>query len=115
MKKISEKTKTVKLTKEMLLAPENLLVAVGAVDSLKKQGFPSHVYLNPKDVFKMEKNIYKQLKKQYPNTHEVKLIQSVQMHMLDLGPNELKTVKQGQVLVDVGGIENEKAGARESA
>lgn len=97
-----------KLKKNWLKDGTTLLRGVQAV--IDNQAYPSHVYMNPKDYSTLERNIYKQFKKEYPWLSTIKLKTSTGMHLLSFGPITLKAVSPGYVLVDDKGIQSEKEG-----
>ena len=102
--------KTVKLTKNLLKkAPSDILIALGAVDSGKKQAFPSHVYFSKEDYAQLRKNTLKLFQKEYPGIRVKRLKTSVEMELLNYGPNELlaDAIRPGYALIDEEGIAGE--------
>lgn len=98
--------KSVKITKTMLKDPALLLEKVGAVDG--NQAYPSHVYMNDKDYRKLEQNLRKALRKEYPYLLKRKIDFSVGMTLLNIGPVNLKKgVQEGYLLVDERSIKKE--------
>lgn len=105
--------RTVKLTQSMMRDPATLMRKIQAVRTLheRAQAYPTHVYMSPKDYKKLRKNLRKELKKEYSYLNNQRLSFAVNMNMLDLGPVVSKGVKEGYVLVDDSGIDQESSRA----
>lgn len=100
--------KPVKLTKKMLkMHPVDLLVKLGAVDEVKKQTYPQHVYVSKEDYRELRKNLLALAKKGCPGTSSRLINLSVGMDLLNYGPNETfgNVIRPGYALIDVHSIE----------
>jgi hypothetical protein len=94
--------KSLKLKAKHYKDLEQLLVDAGAVNKKTNRAFPSHIYVSSEDMKKMNREITKLFKKEYPYVNPKKLQASVGMHMLNLSPNDSlgKVIKAGYALVD---------------
>jgi hypothetical protein len=62
---------------------------------------PDKVLMSKEDLKELEKNIKSQLKKENPLCRDVKLESSVNMHLLNIGPNSLAedAIKKGYMII----------------
>lgn len=102
--------KTIKIHKRDYSDYEYLLRRVGAISKDGENGLPQHVYWNTSDLIKSRNLLIKAFKKEYKHLSHDSLMFSVAMHILNLAPNKVRGrgLKQGYMLVDEKGIENEK-------
>lgn len=104
--------KTIKLTKKMLkMHPADLLVKLGAVDKEQKNAFPSHVYFSKEDYKELRTNLKFLAKKLAPNSPKRFLNYSVNVDLLNYGPNQglEEAIRPGYALIDEEAIEKDKA------
>jgi len=101
--------KTVKLTQSMMKDPTILLKKSGAVREQAGglQSYPSHVYMNPKDYKRLQKNLAREFRKEKRYLSKHALENSVGMYMLNYGPVEVKGIKEGYVVVNETAIDAE--------
>jgi hypothetical protein len=103
----------IKITKRMLkLHPADLLLKINAVDETQKMGYPQHVFFSKEDYAELRKNLKKNAKKEIPYAGERLLNYSVEMDLLNLGPNQglEDVIKPGYALIDWASIKKEKMG-----
>lgn len=103
--------KILKLTKKMLkMHPADLLIKIGAVDEENKYAYPNFVYFSKSDYKELRKNLKQFAKKSCPETSERLLNYSVNVDLLNYGPNETlaEAIRPGYMLVDYDEIEKVK-------
>lgn len=99
----------VKITQTMLKDVSVLLKKAGAVKG--DQAYPSHVFMTEMDFETLRKNLEKTVKKQYPYLDKRRMVTTVGMELLNLGPVTLKKgIQRGYLLVDDLGIRLESTG-----
>lgn len=99
--------KVVKLTKKMLnMHPADLLVKLDAVNLEQDLTFPGEVYFSEKDYKTLRANLVKSAKKQLGDVTKKTIELTVNMELLNFGPNEslAKVLKPGFALVDMNKI-----------
>ncbi len=81
--------------------PEDLLYWADLVDKEANQAYPGRIYISKKDYVELKRKYKKALRKKYPYISPRKLESSVEMHFLNLGPNQsLETVlKPGYAVI----------------
>lgn len=92
--------KIIKIKKSEYKNPLRLLYRAGLVDANLKESYPSFLYVSKKTYNEFKKGLYLVFKKQYPYATTKKLSLSVNMELLNYGPNVVdKGIEFGYAVV----------------
>jgi hypothetical protein len=91
--------KSIKLKKKYYKDLEALLKDAGLVDVEANRAYPSNLVVNPVDYKKIRREIVKAFKKEYPYSIPRRIQAGVEMHLLNLGPNENVAVRPGYAII----------------
>lgn len=80
------------------LDPVKLLRHVNAV--VGNQGYPSFVFVSPKKLNEIKKEVYRLVKKECPSSTKQQIAYNAALHLLNFAPNVLKGLPDNLILVD---------------
>jgi len=87
--------KVIKLKKSEYTDLESLLRRAGLVDEVNLTANPEHLYVNEATYKEIQRQLLKQYRKEFPLLSENKIEYSVNVYLLNLGPNVLKNKDGG--------------------
>lgn len=91
--------KSYKLKAKHYKSLENLLDYVNLVDHENKEAYPSECFIGPETHKKIQKELMKEFKKEYPESTKRAAEYAIGVYMLNLGPVVVDGISEGYALV----------------